>query len=49
MEVRPGYKQTEAGVIPEDWDAPELGDAHVLALGLAIEARDGPLPAPKLG
>jgi len=21
MEVRPGYKQTEAGVIPKDWDA----------------------------
>ncbi len=21
-----GYKQTEVGVIPEDWDAPELGD-----------------------
>ncbi len=20
MEVRPGYKQTEVGVIPEDWD-----------------------------
>ena len=21
MEVRPGYKQTEVGVVPEDWDA----------------------------
>ena len=21
----PGYKQTEVGVVPEDWDAPELG------------------------
>ena len=20
MEVKPGYKQTEIGVIPEDWD-----------------------------
>ena len=20
MEVRPGYKQTEVGVIPEEWD-----------------------------
>lgn len=29
-------------------DAPEHGDASLLALGLAIEARDGPLPAPKL-
>jgi type I restriction enzyme S subunit len=24
MEVRPGYKQTEVGVIPEDWDAKPL-------------------------
>ena len=30
-------------------DAPERGDASLLALGLAIEARDGPLPAPMLG
>jgi len=22
-----GYKQTEVGVIPEDWDATKLGDA----------------------
>ncbi len=29
-------------------DAPEHADASLLALGLAIEARDGPLPAPKL-
>ncbi|MBI5290327.1 MAG: restriction endonuclease subunit S [Chloroflexi bacterium] len=26
MEVRPGYKQTEVGVIPEDWNAVPLGD-----------------------
>jgi type I restriction enzyme S subunit len=25
MEVKPGYKQTEVGVIPEDWDAGGLG------------------------
>ena len=25
MEVRPGYKQTEVGVIPEDWDVQKLG------------------------
>jgi len=28
MEVKAGYKQTEVGVIPKDWDAPELG--HIL-------------------
>ncbi|MCX5867790.1 MAG: restriction endonuclease subunit S [Proteobacteria bacterium] len=26
MEVRPGYKQTEVGVIPEDWDVKPLGE-----------------------
>lgn len=26
MEVRPGYKQTEVGVIPEDWEMRRLGD-----------------------
>lgn len=25
MEVKPGYKQTEVGVIPEDWDVAPLG------------------------
>ena len=25
MEVRPGYKQTEVGVIPEEWDVSPLG------------------------
>lgn len=30
-------------------DAPEGTDASLLALGLAIESRDGPLPAPNLG
>ena len=24
MEVRPGYKHTDVGVIPEDWDVPQL-------------------------
>ena len=27
MELREGYKQTEVGVIPEDWDVCCLGDA----------------------
>jgi len=31
MEVKPGYKQTEAGTIPQDWDAKALGGfAHVI-------------------
>ncbi len=27
MEVKPGYKQTEVGVIPEDWEAKRVGEA----------------------
>jgi type I restriction enzyme, S subunit len=26
-EVKPGYKQTEVGVIPEDWDVKTIGDS----------------------
>lgn len=33
MEVRPGYKQTEVGVIPEDWDGPKIGDVCRLING----------------
>jgi len=26
MELKPGYKQTEVGVIPEDWEVKRLGE-----------------------
>ena len=26
MEVRPGYKKTEVGVIPEEWEVIKLGE-----------------------
>ena len=26
FQIKPGYKQTEVGVIPEDWDTPSLGE-----------------------
>jgi type I restriction enzyme, S subunit len=26
MEVKPGYKQTEAGVIPEEWDVVPMSE-----------------------
>ena len=26
MELKPGYKQTEVGVIPEDWDVPAMDE-----------------------
>ncbi len=33
MEVKPGYKQTEVGVIPEDWDVKRLGDLGKIVRG----------------
>jgi type I restriction enzyme S subunit len=33
MEVRPGYKRTEVGVIPEDWNARQIGDDIDLLTG----------------
>ncbi len=33
MEVRPGYKQTEVGVIPEDWEVVRLGESRSLSNG----------------
>lgn len=33
MEVRPGYKQTDVGVIPEDWSVIPLGDCARLRTG----------------
>jgi type I restriction enzyme S subunit len=34
MELRPGYKQTEIGPIPEDWEAVPLGDLFTFKNGL---------------
>lgn len=34
MDVRPGYKQTDAGVIPEDWSLYALGDLGKFKNGL---------------
>jgi type I restriction enzyme, S subunit len=34
MEVRPGYKQSEVGVIPEDWDAVRIGELFTFKNGL---------------
>lgn len=36
-EIRPGYKQTELGVIPEDWEATTLGDLVTYTNGTAHE------------
>ena len=33
MEVRPGYKKTEMGVIPEEWDVDYIEDVALVATG----------------
>jgi len=33
VELRPGYKQTEVGVIPEDWDLKPLNDFASVTAG----------------
>jgi type I restriction enzyme S subunit len=33
VEVRPGYKQTEVGVIPEDWEVKRIGDISTAVRG----------------
>ena len=49
MELKPGYKQTEVGVIPEDWEVKRLGDlSDVNAGGTPSRANpdywDGEIP-----
>lgn len=38
MEVKPGYKQTEVGVIPEEWEVKHLGDVFALKHGFAFSS-----------
>jgi hypothetical protein len=42
MEVRTGYKQTEVGVIPEDWEVCEVGKKGDVVTGKAL-AVNGPV------
>ena len=35
MELKPGYKQTEVGVIPEDWEVRRLSDLATIRSGIA--------------
>ena len=37
--MRPGYKQTEVGVIPEEWQAKTLGDCLTLQRGFDLPSR----------
>lgn len=36
--IKPGYKQTEVGVIPEDWEVKQLGNLATLKSGESITA-----------
>jgi len=38
MEVKPGYKQTEVGVIPKEWEVKRLGDVFALRSGFAFSS-----------
>jgi type I restriction enzyme S subunit len=52
LHVRPGYKQTEVGVIPEDWDAIPIGSLGVFSKGQGIrknEAASGDIPCVRYG
>ena len=33
MEMKPGYKQTEVGIIPEDWDVKKIDEIGWVASG----------------
>lgn len=52
MDVKPGYKQSEVGVIPETWEAVRIGSIASFTSGqginvalLAEESSDTPIPA----
>lgn len=50
MEVRPGYKQTEVGVIPVDWDITTVGREFDIKLGKMLDAeKNVGVPKPYLG
>ena len=42
MELKPGYKQTEVGIIPEDWHVARASDA-------CLKIQDGTHFSPRLG
>ncbi len=50
MEVTPGYKLTEAGVIPEDWGVSKVGREFEVKLGKMLDAeKNVGVPKPYLG
>jgi type I restriction enzyme, S subunit len=50
MEVRKGYKQTDIGVIPEDWEVTTVGNEFSIQLGKMLDAeKNVGIPKPFLG
>jgi len=52
MEVRKGYKQSEIGVIPVDWDVVPMGSLGTFSKGMGIkkdEAKSGEIPCVRYG
>ena len=50
MEVRPGYKQSEVGVIPEDWDVTVVGKEFTIQLGKMLDSeKNYGMPKPYVG
>lgn len=52
MELKPGYKQTEIGVIPSDWDVYLMGSLGTFSKGKGIskdEALSGEIPCIRYG
>jgi type I restriction enzyme S subunit len=48
--TKPGYKQTEVGVIPEDWDVTTVGREFEIKLGKMLDAeKNVGIPKPYLG
>ena len=50
MELKPGYKQTEVGVIPEEWEVSTVGREFEIKLGKMLDAeKNVGVPKPYLG
>src|SRR5947207_15913225 len=48
--LKPGYKQTEVGVIPEDWGVSTVGREFEIQLGKMLDAeKNTGVPKPYLG
>lgn len=50
MEVKPGYKQTEIGLIPNDWEVTTVGNEFSIQLGKMLDSeKNSGVPKPYLG